>query len=117
MPGKEGSPMGVDELAVREVEGYIDRLEKQSETSSQNNQTKPQATNQIPVSVATDQNAIPRLPIEGKQNVILPLEKYEIEHGTKKKPTTGLKWLSEWCVYMIKKYPGRIFYSPPKQNA
>lgn len=114
MPGKEGTPVGVDELAVREVEGYIDRLEKQVESPSQTNQTKP-AVSQV-TTTSSQPSVIQNLPSDEKQRVVLPMEKMEIESNAKSSVESGVRWLSEWCVYMIKKYPGRIFYSPPKQN-
>ena len=113
MPGKEGAPLGVDELAVREVEGYIERVEKKAESTVSDNQVKKVA-DQNNLQPATNLPVIPQLPSEEKQKVILPIEKIEIERGVKSGVGESVRWLSEWCVYMIKKYPGRIFYAPPK---
>lgn len=116
MPGKEGAPVGVDQLAVREVEGYIDRIEKQVETPTTGKQSSQTTVVPSDRGVTVSTPVIPALPVEQKPKVILPLQKEEIERGLRGKVSEGVTWLSRWCLYMIKKYPGRIFYSPVKQN-
>ena len=103
----------LDQTAVREVEGYIERVEKQVESSAQNQnvQTTPIVTQSVP----TDMGKVVAAQFAGeeKPKIILPLNQQEIEKGLHQNIYEGLKWLSEWCVLMIKKYPGRVFYLPP----
>ena len=113
--GKEIEPQNkFDELAVREVEGYIDRIEKQIEKPADNSQPQSQPTQQQSPSIPQDMGKVvaAQFAVSDRPNIVLPLNKQEIESGSKHKVTDSLKWLSAWCVYMIKKYPGRVFYSP-----
>lgn len=106
-----------DELAVKEVENYVERVERQSERSASDAQTqdstvKPnaQAQSQSTTSQSGNVAVVINKPIN------LPLDQSQISDGTKKGVFEGVKWLAEWCIMMIKKYPGRVFYSPPGQT-
>lgn len=105
-----------DELAVREVENYVERVERQTERDQSDNQNDD--TNQQPqqgdviVKSATPQTQ----PQITKPNIVLPLDQNGVVLGLKAKVSLGMKWLAEWCVMMIKKYPGRVFYSPTNQT-
>ena len=114
--GKEIEPQkSFDELATREVEGYIDRVEKQIEKPADNSQqTQSQPTQQAVVTAPVDMGKMvaAQFAIQDRPNIVLPLNKKEIEDGEKHKVSDSIKWLSTWCIYMIKKYPGRVFYSP-----
>ncbi len=102
-----------DELALREIQGYIDRVERQVETQ-QPQISKPQ---QAQVSTTTLQGPsiknMPGIaPVVTQKKITLPLDQAEVEFGLKRNVIEGVRWLSEWCVMMIKKYPGRVFYMP-----
>ena len=108
----------LDDVAVREVEGYIERVERQVEAPPKDSQTpvqppQPQQQNQV-----ADMGKIVAAQFGdgNKPNIVLPLNKTDIENGLKLNVYNGVRWLSEWCVYMIKKYPGRVFYLPPSTN-
>jgi hypothetical protein len=117
-PGKEiEQRIDPDEIALREVEGYIERTEKQAETAAQN-----QTTNQQQI---TPQQSVPsdmgkvvatQAAASAQQKIVLPLDKTQMEEGLHHKVMDGIKWLAEWCVMMIKKYPGRVFYLPPSSQ-
>lgn len=103
-----------DEIALREIEGYLDKVEHQTETQRpqvsppQNSQTGPVgpfATSAPPLAGQTS--------TVSPAKIVLPLNQPDIEFGLRKGVIEGLRWLSEWCVMMIKKYPGRVFYMPP----
>ena len=113
IPGKEIEPhAGLDEVALREVEGYIERTEKQVETQKPVvQQTPSQTTGQV---VQQDMGTVVSAQFAGttQPKIVLPLNQKEIEAGLHHRIIDGVKWLAEWCVMMIKKYPGRVFYLP-----
>ncbi|KKT36120.1 MAG: hypothetical protein UX12_C0001G0002 [Candidatus Collierbacteria bacterium GW2011_GWC1_45_47] len=119
IPGKEIEQRpGLDQTAIREVEGYIERVERQAETQAQ-----VQSVSQVQVTqpVAQQQQDMgslvsAQLADVTKPKIILPLNQVQIEEGMHHKIVDGIKWLAEWCVMMIKKYPGRVFYLPPNQQ-
>ena len=117
-PGKEIEPrQNYDEQAVREVENYIERVEKQSESSAQVQQTTVTTANVTQNLQRRDMGAMvsAQFSQQQKPKIILPLRRDEVEEGLHRKVIDGFKWLAEWCVLMIKKYPGRVFYLPPTQ--
>ncbi|HCQ31326.1 TPA: hypothetical protein DIU27_03010 [Candidatus Collierbacteria bacterium] len=100
-----------DEIALREIQGYIDRTERQAETQ-QPQINKPQqviATPQ-PSQSPSDMGIAGIQPVTTVKNITLPMNQAEMESGLKRNIIEGVRWLSEWCVMMIKKYPGRVFY-------
>ena len=108
--GKELEPkVSPDELAAREVEGYIGRIEKQAETKPPTQVTAGQPTVAMSaVDAAKKAMAVgPRRP---KQQIVLPLDEDGVRRGLHHKVWDAIRWLAEWSIYMIKKYPGRVFY-------
>jgi hypothetical protein len=106
-----------DQIANREVEGYIEQVERHAETQ----QPKVQTQNQTPVQskpVPSDmgKTVTGQFSNLAKPKIVLPLDQNEVETGLKRNVFEGVRWLSEWCVMMIKKYPGRVFYMPPETN-
>ena len=107
-----------DEIALREIQGYIDKVEHQVETQ-QSQVNKPQQTQ---TNVAVTQPVSNPLSTAGmavsipKPKIILPVSQVEVESGLGKGVVESMRWLSEWCVMMIKKYPGRVFYVPQGSN-
>ena len=111
--------MALDEIALREVENYIEKIEKQTEVSVADQQKPSQGTPTAQAtSVPTDMGQVvsAQMATTTKPNIVLPLNKQQIEEGLHRKVIEGVKWLAEWCVMMIKKYPGRVFYSSPQQT-
>ncbi|KKS94518.1 MAG: hypothetical protein UV68_C0009G0002 [Candidatus Collierbacteria bacterium GW2011_GWC2_43_12] len=116
--GKEAErQLTPDEIALQEIQGYIDRVERQAETQ-QPQAIRPQQTQMTSQSLQgpSVQVAGGVVPVSIKSKITLPLDQREIESGLKKNVLEGLRWLSEWCIMMIKKYPGRVFYMPPSVN-
>lgn len=101
-------PTDIDTIAQQEVDNYIEHIEKKTETQDAQSQSNQQQT------VADDQQnqapAVSVRPIEEKKNIVLPLQKEEISAGLHSNVASGLRWLAEWCLMMIRKYPGRVFY-------
>lgn len=108
----------IDDVAIREVEGYIDRIEKQVEVQQDNNQSLQQPIQNTTVVQQQDMGKVvaAQFSATDKPNITLPLDKAGVESGLKQNVYNSLRWLSEWCVFMIKKYPGRVFYMPPNNN-
>jgi len=110
--GKELEPKTeAEQLAAAEVEGYIEKVEKMAET-------KPPVVPSSPTIAVTNaaladdaaKRAMAMAPKLQKQTIVLPLDEEGVREGLHHKVADALRWLAEWSVYMIKKYPGRVFY-------
>lgn len=115
--GKELEPKTeAERLAAVEVEGYIEKVEKQAETKPQPASTQLPATTSA-ASLADDaaKKVMAMAPKLQKQTIVLPLDEEEVKRGLHHKVIDAIRWLAEWSVYMIKKYPGRVFY-PAKRD-
>lgn len=106
-----------DQIATREVEGYIDKIEHQAEAQQPQTQSQQQPQ-QPPKQISQDmgKTVSGQFANTAKQKIKLPLNQAGVELGLKGSVAGGVRWLSEWCVMMIKKYPGRVFYLPPEIN-
>jgi hypothetical protein len=103
------------EIAPVEQIGYVEKIEKQVET-------------QLPVSAVPQQAQTPsgsqmkdmgkivseQFAVQTKPNITLPMSQQEVVEGLHKRVWKGVRWAAEWCVMMIKKYPGRVIYLPPE---
>lgn len=104
--------------AIREVEGYIEKIEKGTEISqqdTQNSQNNPKFS-ASDLGKLSNNNQTQSSGSGSQKSIVLPLTEEKIVDGLKDSVFSGLKWLSEWCVMMIKKYPGRVFYSPTTER-
>ncbi len=104
---------GVREQAVREVDGYIDRVEKQLERRSgdQGGLRPSPSASPPPATVYDDSGKIlMQATQQVKPKIILPLAKIEVVRGLNASLFDAFRWAAEMCVYLIKKYPGRVFY-------
>lgn len=95
--------------------GYVEKVEKQTETQQSAN-TQPQRTKSQTDGQVKDMGKIvsAQFAIGTKSNITLPMSQQEVVEGLHQKIWKGVRWASEWCVMMIKKYPGRVFYLPPE---
>jgi len=115
--GKEIERQITPEVSTQPIEqvSFVEKVEKQVETqkpaSVQSQQ--PTATKQT---TADDMGKIvsAQFAQQTKPNIVLPESEQEVVEGLKHKVWESARWLSEWCVMMIKKYPGRVFYLPPE---
>lgn len=114
--GKELEPkVSPEELAAKEVEGYIERIERQAEAKAPTSVPAGQPAgpaDQAGLTAAAAQKALGLAPRGQKQIIVLPLDEEGVRRGLHRKIIDGIRWLAEWSVYMIKKYPGRVFYRP-----
>lgn len=116
--GKEFEPKTeADRLASAEVDGYIERLEKQTETKPPLAVGTPVQQGGTSAGLADDaaKKALSMAPATQKQTIILPLDEEEVKKGLHHKVLDAIRWLAEWSVYMIKKYPGKVFYPAKKE--
>lgn len=101
--------------ATKEVENYIERVERGTERTGQDSQTtqsKPKYGGDDLNQQSDSGTMLPVSPVAVKK-IVLPLTEEGISRGLKGSFVEGLRWLAEWCVMIIKKYPGRVFYSSP----
>ena len=114
--GKETERLYVpDEVATKEVENYVERVEKQTEqyVPDDPNKSNPQPNQLMQSGQVKTSGGMSGVQ---KPNIVLPLDQNGVTFGLRAKVSLGVKWLAEWCVMMIKKYPGRVFYSPSRQT-
>lgn len=115
--GKETERPLVPEATVQPVETgtYVERVEKQVETQQQAN-SQPQPSKEKEEFEEQDMGKIvsAQFAVQTKPNITLPLNQQEMTSGLHQRVWKGIRWASEWCVMMIKKYPGRVFYLPPE---
>ena len=114
--GKEIERPLTPEVVTQPVEqtGYMEKVERQVETQQPTNTQPQQPQVQKPV-VVPDMGKIvsAQFAVQTKPNITLPMDQKEIADGLHHRVWEGVRWASEWCVMMIKKYPGRVFYLPP----
>jgi len=97
--------------------GYVERVEKQTENKQQDNGTTSQnVTSSVQSTNDMGKIVSAQFSVQQKPKIVLPLRKAQIEDGLHQKVNQGVRWLSEWCVMMIKKYPGRVFYLPSENR-
>lgn len=95
--------------------GYVEKIEKQTEiqkTTSTTQQDVPEIKEQL-----EDMGKIvsKQFAVQTKPSIVLPMGKQELTEGLHRGVFDSVRWLAEWCVMMIKKYPGRVFYLPPEK--
>jgi hypothetical protein len=113
--GKEiERPLTPDAQQIEPV-GYVEKIEKQTETQQPANTQPTQASSPNDSSVKDMGKIVSaQFAVQIKPNITLPLDQREVVEGLHHRVWEGVRWLSEWCVMMIKKYPGRVFYLPPE---
>lgn len=113
---RESSQLSVDETALKEVEGYIERIEKKTENLVDKSGLSQSGTVSQAPTVTDDmgKTIMAASKMSGKQRIVLPLDEEEIRKGLHHKMIDAVRWLAEWSVYIIKKYPGRVFYRTNK---
>lgn len=101
-----------EEQARQEVEGYIERVEKRPEIEEedQTGMKKGAADVSMPKQIVGDDGRVVAEAVAEEPEIDLPLSEEEVKKGLHHKVMDSIRWLAEWCVYIIKKYPGRVFY-------
>lgn len=116
--GKENEHQIVTEQVVQPLEQtpYVEKVERTTETQ-QPTSAQQQPVPQVP-SQPSDMGLIVSAQMNqgSKQKIVLPLDQQQVTDGLHHNVMESVRWLAEWCVMMIKKYPGRVFYLPPEQT-
>lgn len=94
---------------------YVEKVEKQVETQQRANDQPQHPQTQI-INTTGDMGKIvsAQFAVQTKPSIVLPMGKQELTEGLHQGVLKSVRWLAEWCVMMIKKYPGRVFYLPPE---
>lgn len=105
-----------EEQAREQVESYIEKVEKKPELDEgdQSGMKKGADDVQMPKKITDDDDQVVAEAVIEEPDINLPLTEEEVREGLHHKIADSVKWLSEWCVYVIKKYPGRVFYKEEK---
>lgn len=104
-----------EEMAEAQIDGYIERIEKQTEISGDvAKYVQPTGQVTLPKPITDDYGQVVMDSARKEDAPInLPLTEEQLQKGLHHKVFDSVRWLAETCVYLIKKYPGRVFY--PKQ--
>ncbi len=102
-------------VAIREVESYIEKVEKSTETSGQDNQNNGAKPGVADVTTKNVNQQTSGILAPAPKKIVLPMNEGNLTDGLKADTQSGMRWLAEWCLMMIKKYPGRVFYSPSNE--
>lgn len=107
--------VSAETAAVKEVENYIEKVERGTERTGQDSQTTQSNPKYSGDDVNQQSDPGTALPVSSVavKKIVLPLSEDGISKGLKGNLFEGFRWLAEWCVMIIKKYPGRVFYSSP----
>ena len=113
--GKELERQTPEEIAAQQLEGYIEKVEKQPEIPKDVAEyVQPSGSVSLPQMTPTDFGAAVMQQAQAQtQTITLPLTEAKIKQGLHHKVFDAIRWVAEMCVYLIKKYPGRVFY--PKE--
>jgi len=102
-----------EEQAEEAVEGYIERVEKKPEIDSDVAAFVKPIGGQVtmPGSVGDDfGQTVMQQAASDDPAIVLPLTEEEVRDGLHHRVIDSLRWLAEWSVKLIKKYPGKVFY-------
>lgn len=94
-------PSHIEEHELKEVEGYIEKIEKDAELSSP---VIDDYTQQVLLKSANPQNV----------EVVLPLTETQVQQGLHHKVWEAITWLATWCLRQVKISPGRVKYKQEK---
>jgi len=113
MKEKETRVKGMEKVALGEVDEYVERMkqgeEKKKEEEGMVERKKKESVEKI--KTKDDQGGvILQGQVSDKGNIVLPLDEEEIKKKSRYGVSEAVRWLAEKCLYLIKKYPGRVFY-------
>lgn len=113
MKEKETINREMEKRALGEVEGYIEKMrrgeEKKGGKKVMVEERKEESVERV--KMRDDQGGVVLQDQWGsKGNMVLPLDEEEIKKKSGYGVGEAMRWLIESCVYLIRKYPGRVFY-------
>ncbi len=80
-----------------EVAGWVEKLERGEDINLQQPVTDH---GQVVVSSSQPSGV----------KIVLPLTQDAVQQGLHAKIVDSMRWLAEWCIRIIKKFPGKVFY-------
>lgn len=109
----------LEELATQEIDNYIERIEKKPEIDASISNAVQHAPSQTltPSAIKDEKGQVVMQPVDDTKKVILPLTQDELREGLHHQILDSFRWLSEWCVMLIKKYPGKVFYKTEERTS
>lgn len=113
MKEKDTRVSGMEKVALGEVDEYVERMRQGAEKDKKKEAVveKKEKESVERVKLKDDQRGVVlQGQTDDKQNIVLPLDEEEIKKGPRYGVGEAMRWLIEQCVYLIKKYPGRVFY-------
>lgn len=91
-----------------ETEGFIEQVEKTGEkTAPMPTDDQGQPLTQQVIQSQDDSSANAQLPDDA---VVLPMTQQEFEEGIHAPLVRAVRWLAEWCAYIIKKFGEKVFF-------
>lgn len=102
-----------EEIAVKEIDTYLEKVEKKPEIDEDvAGLVKPVVSGQVqlPKPISDDQGQVVLQAVPDEPEIDLPLTESEVREGLHHQVVDAFRWLAEFCVMIIKKYPGRVFY-------
>lgn len=113
--GKETQPIRTtpEQQALEEVQGYIEQVEQKVEVPQDVAHVlqQPAAQHDPLQQPIKDNNGQVVMQNATQPPIVLPLTQEKMQQGLHHQVVDSLRWLSEQCVMLIKKYPGRVFYN------
>lgn len=79
-----------------EVEGWVERVER--------------GDIQLPQPVSHRGQTLVQSAQPKQVHVVLPLSEEGVIRGLHLKVIYSLRWLAEWCIRLLKKFPGKVLY-------
>jgi len=111
MKERETGSRQVEEQATREVDAYVERMKEVEGKDEKKEEERKDDVSAEKVKLRDDgMKQVSGGQGDGSGKIILPLDKEEMGKGSKVGVNRAMRWLVETCVYLIKKYPGRVFY-------
>ena len=110
---REPRQLTPEEIAAQQVDSYLERVEKKPEIDPSVSgvvKPSPQGSVQMPQQITDDQGRVVAQAVSEEPDIDLPLTEGQVKEGLHHKVVDSVRWLAEWCVMVIRKYPGRVFY-------
>lgn len=88
------------ETVPEEVEGWLEKLEQGEDIKLSQ-----------PVTDDSGQTVVsPAAPSIAEEKIVLPMSQEGIQKGIHVKIYSSARWLAEWCLRLIKKFPGEVLF-------
>jgi len=113
MKEKETRGGEIEKRALGELEEYVERMRQETEKKEEKKRAVEERKEESveKIKLKDDKGGVTLQDQLGdKGNMVLPLDEEEVKKKSRYGVGKAMRWLIESCVYLIKKYPGRVFY-------